>query len=51
MMQLAIGRCTPSFLRELIAEDGDVNYDCLDGFPSLLVREPGATASRRVANR
>ena len=36
VMQLAIGRCTSAFLRELIAAGADVNYGCLDGFPSLL---------------
>lgn len=36
VMQLAVGRCSPAFLRELIAAGADVNYDCLDGFPSLL---------------
>lgn len=36
LIQLAIGRCTPAFLHELIAAGGDVNYQCLDGFPSLL---------------
>ncbi len=46
VMQLAIGRCTPAFLRELIAAGGDVNYECLDGFPSLIAALTSPRADR-----